>query len=1181
MPIEILAMEEVFHFLQEKELNEYSTPKSCLLIEDQQRGVLSPHIPVRVDNMSFVGFLDSGSHISAVSRDAALWLNAVPLKKPIKLRSVTDDFSVTESVTAIITIGGTPIEQELLVLPDLPKEVLLGNDFLARAKLSLHSAENMCKMGDLEIPFLTKEKRPSHSKDTPSLGVHLLEHVQYIKDNYTLAFPEYKQPFHDLIDEFMEVFDDKPSVAKVTPMRIDTGDAKPVRQRVRPLNPGKMEVSKKYTQEQVLLGILVPSNSDWASNYVFVIKPDGSIRPCGDFRNLNAVTVFDAYPMPIVHDVLVRVAQAKVFSTFDLSKGFNQIPLDTRDAYKTAIFTPLGLMHFIVMPFGLKNAPAVFQRVMEEVLGDMMHECVIPYIDDCTIYSNTPEEHLVHLRRFLEKMRAANLKINPKKIQPMQETIKLLGHIVENGKFRPDPAKIAGIQNFPLPKSVKQLQSFLGSINYYRTFVKGLAAVAKPLYALTSPAAPKIVSWSSEHKDIFEQLKKMVVGLVLHLPDLNGQFTIQTDASGYGLGAVLLAHKEGQLLPCSYISRGLTGPEKNYSVTEQECLAVVWAIEKFRMFVECREFIVQTDHKALVWLMGLKDPKGRLARWAMKLQGFTFRIEHRPGSINYVPDALSRNPLPISPEEYEVLSVEMVSEIALNQFPIFEEFSRAQVIEAQESDNFVKKVVSFLKDEPFSPDVGVKEKARIIATSRDAFILEDGLIVKYHNPEGYPAFLDDLNYERIVAPSSLKDLILRRLHDDVTGGHLGVDATFDSVQRRFYWPGMYHDVQDYVSTCHICQTCRSSNSKPLGLMRSSELTLPWDKVSVDLIGPLPRSKDGNEQALVIIDTCSGWPEVFPLRGNAATAENCCKKVLSVFCRWGFPRKIVSDNGPQFASDLWTSVMALLKVKTVFVTPYHPQANPVERKNRDIKDYMRKYLSDQQKRWDLYIDPMLFALRSARNKSTGLTPAEVNLGKNLTAPIDVVLPGVGFNPETVKTTRDFAKRVSETLKRATHYLLENRELAGIEQKLYYDPMRKHGEFQVGDLVTLLAHPLSSRAKGVTAGLLPKREGPYIVLRKMSPLNYELGDINSKQPKTFAHVVQLKLYHQREGEAVMTDAVIPECIRAPDKVPIARGIGKKKGRPLGSKNSPTPVPSSPIRDGNPGDRITRSQTQVVQK
>jgi hypothetical protein len=373
---------------------------------------------------------------------------------------------------------------------------------------------------------------------------------------------------------------------------------------------------------------------------------------------------------------------------------------------------------------------------------------------------------------------------------------------------------------------------------------------------------------------------------------------------------------------------------------------------------------------------------------------------------------------------------------------------------------------------------------------------------------------------------------------------------------------------------------------------------PWLKVSVDIVGPLPKTARGNEYILVFIDTFSGWTEAFAQRAKANDATGCVDKAIEVFTRWGFPSHIVSDNGPQFAARVWNEVMAKLDVDAVYTAPYHPQANPVERTNKNIKSLLRKFAGANHKRWDECLSAILFVLRTTTNESTGVTPARLLLGHELTAPVDLLTFQQGQQVDFDENFQSYAKKVKHRFESSLRFCSESRELAAQEQKLKYDAKQRHIEFRTGDLVLLQSHPLSDKAKGIAASLMPKREGPYIVLERRGPLTYLLGEPDTKLPVTFAHVVQLRRFYVRDAELKVAPTVAPptEAGNKTDgnvasdaavvpageqkKKPIANkpgpGLGKKRGAKTGPKLAvATPPAASAVADGEE-PRVTRSST-----
>ena len=425
--------------------------------------------------------------------------------------------------------------------------------------------------------------------------------------------------------------------------KIITGDAIPIAQPAYRSNPKNLTFIKDEVARMEKQGLIRKSASPWASPVVVVGKKGGDLRFCVDYRKLNAVMKPDMYPLPRIDDMLESFNGAAWFTTLDLASGYWQVEMDEQDVEKTAFKTPFGLYEFLVMPFGLAYAPGTFQRLMNYILHDYLGKFVAVYLDDIIIYSKgSLENHLSHIAQVFETLRRAHLKIKLKKCHFCFPNIHFLGHVVGRDGIKPDPEKIQKIKDFPEPKSLTQLRSALGLFSYYRRFIKDFSNIARPLNSLLKKDEP--YHWEIKQQNAFDALKqKLISAPILIYPDFEKSFVLYTDASGTGIGAVLSQignDKKEHVV--AYASRSMNKAEQNYPITDQECLAIVWAIKYFQHYLELRPFILVTDHSALKWLQTSKIPKGRRARWVMDLQQFKFEIKHRPGKANANADALSR-----------------------------------------------------------------------------------------------------------------------------------------------------------------------------------------------------------------------------------------------------------------------------------------------------------------------------------------------------------------------------------------------------------------------------------------------------------------------------------------------------------------------------------------------------------
>ena len=506
---------------------------------------------------------------------------------------------------------------------------------------------NERQMGEVEIsscnsvhsePTVNSAHKPRHEQ--------LLAMLNLPKDE--LSVVEYEK-IRDFLCSNMDVFaldDTELGCTSLVQHEIDTGEHSPMKQHFRRVPFVHREKISQMVDDMLEKGIIQPSSSPWASPIVLVPKKDGQLRFCVDYRRLNSVTKKDQYPLPRIEDILDSLGEMHYFSTLDLASGYWQIEMGEEARQKSAFVTHRGLHEFVRMPFGLCNAPATFQRLMEVILdGILWKECFV-YIDDVLVCSKSPEEHLVHLTEVFERFRKANLRLKPKKCMFLRPKVPYLGHIISREGVSPDTEKVDKVKYYPIPASPTEVRQFLGLASYYRRFMKDFAKVAKPLYSLTCKDAE--FKWTRVCQDAFEALKRLLVTApVLAYPQFGEgiKFVLETDASTSGLGAVLSQkQQDGRLHPVAYASRKLQPAEENYAITELETLGIVWAVKYFRPYLLGHKVIVYSDIAACMSLLNCSNPSPKLARWAMIVQEMDLTIKHRSGKNNANADTLSRLP---------------------------------------------------------------------------------------------------------------------------------------------------------------------------------------------------------------------------------------------------------------------------------------------------------------------------------------------------------------------------------------------------------------------------------------------------------------------------------------------------------------------------------------------------------
>jgi transposase InsO family protein len=846
-------------------------------------------------------------------------------------------------------------------------------------------------------------------------------------------------------------------------------------------------------------GVIEPSNSPWSSPIVLAKKKDGKHRFCIDFRKVNEVTRKDAYPLPFINVILDKLRRARYISTIDLKSGHWQVPLTPSSKPITAFTVPSrGLYQFRVMPFGLHSAPATFQRLMDRVIGPELDPYCFAYLDDIVVLGETFEQHLEVLQEVFRRLRAANLRLNPDKCQFGRRSLTYLGHVVTAAGIRTDPDKVAAIRQLATPKTLRQLRRFLGMASWYRRFIPDFSRIAAPLNRLLKKGGRW--DWTSEQDAAFNTLKdSLSAAPVLACPDFGKPFVLQTDAADTGLGVALTQYVDGGDHVIAYASRSLTKPEQAYSTTEKECLAVVWGIEKMRPYLEGYRFTVLTDHQSLKWLQPIKDPTGRLARWAISLQQHDFDIRYRKGVLNRVADTLSRQP---AATEDETTPEDL---FALEDAPGCNWYNRMR----QEVE----------KDPTAHPDYCIRNER----LHRHFWDMSDSTEPELSGPW------------KLCVPKPARAAVLRECHDNPTAGHLGIAKTTARLALWYYWPGMFREAAQYVRNCPSCQRYKTPQQQPPGKMYPTPNRQPWETVSTDLVGPLPRSSRGNCYVVVMQDRFTKWVQCRAVR--KATARAVTQALYEdVITRFGCPVTVISDNGTQYTGGTFRTFLRELGIVHRLTPPYTPQANPVERTNKTQKTMVAQFCEADQKKWDARLPELMFALNTSRHESTKYTPALLNFGRELVVPNAVHRPTPGnaaadppADPSAdtaadppADTTADEVNEAADAvhhserlrlLKDTFELVRVNLARAFAKQSKHYNLRHREWRCHLGDRVLKRDHPLSSGAKGFAAKLAPKYSGPYTITKVLSPVVYNLRS-PSGQKILRVHIKDLKPYRMTE-------------------------------------------------------------------
>ena len=729
---------------------------------------------------------------------------------------------------------------------------------------------------------------------------------------------------------------------------INTGNELPSNRQAYPLSVVQLEEQTKQIGVLLKRRLIRESTSPWGAPVLFVRKPrTEEWRMCIDYRALNNKTIKNAYPLPRIQDCIDRLGKATHCTTLDLTSGYHQIRIAPKDIEKTAFNTRYGKYEFLVMSFGLTNAPATFQMLMNQILRPYIDKFVLVYLDDILIYSNSTEEHRKHLRLVLDVLRKHKLYVRPRKCTIDQPEVEFCGHIVGGGIVKVLDQKVKVIREWPVPKNVHEVRQFYGLANYYRRFVRNFGQIGAPLAALFKQEngdkrKNRPIIWNTSHQFAFERLKQALTNApVLQQPDPMKPYTIETDASDFAIGYVLMQQgDDGLMHPVAFDGRKLRGAELRYPTHEKELLAIKEAVVKWKHYIENNHTTtILTDHESLKYMNSVSKPSKRLARWIDEFQGYDLDIRYRRGRDAVVPDALSRRP-----DYFNYI--------------------------ANEKDNYISYIKQFLIDGTLPNEA---EKRGQVMHHVDDFMLDEdqGLLRKLRNGERVP----------YIEPLFRGDF-MQSLHHQF--GHLSYASIANAIESRGWWPAMESDVRRFIATCPNCQIAqrqRVDQEREQHQLLTDPFIQPFQRWGIDLIGVLPKTAKGNRWIITAIDYATGWPvaKAVPRATEEVIADFLYEEI---YMHYGAPQELFSDGG----KNLWSGVVQayLKKIGTEHKgsSPYHPRTNgKVERLNGILGEMITKLLMGKPtKLWDLYLDTALFACRIRTNTTTKTSPFYLLYGR---------------------------------------------------------------------------------------------------------------------------------------------------------------------------------------------------------
>ena len=991
-------------------------------------------LDVSVNKVTCKALLDTGATISVFgSHSNQLWPANIDTTRKVNERIIAANGHNMTCIARIkipVTYQGITRNIKVLIIPEVVEQFILGINFYHAFNLKIQQQ-------------IVSISRPIEIYD---------------QTNDIELTNEQKDRLNNVLQQFLYSNDSFVGCQTRIKHHIDTGDQKPICQRLYQYSPDMEEKMKCEIDRWLRLGYIETANTDWRHPIVPVMKKNGKIRLCLDARKLNSITKRDTYMSPDLNHIFRRFPEATLFFSVDLTDAFLQTELTESSKEKTAFGIPgKGCFQYKRMPFGLKNSAATQSRVMNMILGEDLEPRVFHYLDDVVISSKTFDELLELISIVANRLSNSGLSVNPEKLEGPCSRIKFIGRIFDCDGQHPEEAKVEAIMNLPTPKTVKEVRSLVGTVTWYSHFIKDFSSLMAPITSLIKKKAQKLY-WTEEAEFAFKRIKHALTSHpVLRPPDYTRPFMIQCDASQYGVGAVLAQLDDnGKEYVISYYSHKLTKEEQKYHAYERECLAVLKGLDHFKPYVYLQPIVIVTDHHSLTQTLKYKGKSGRLLRWSLMLQPHAHQIIHRSGSQMIVADALSR----ARPE---------IQEIDDDNFMFYE----INAIYAEITDS-----VEPLSDEELTTAAKVikqfEELRRNISTNPDAYlnfrVQDDRIFKKMENRE---TRIED--WLEIPHPTQ-RIKVFNWGHNEVL--HAGVDKTVDKILELFWWKGICRDVTKNIKSCVKCAQIKVPNYSPKGIMTEFHLpTRVGAEIRIDFKGPLPQTTQYGYRFIVVAQEALSRYLVADCL-TRATVDNTIKflkeKVLNIFPN---VEVIRHDRGTQFMSDKFKAFLLENNIKAIPTASYAPHQNPVERANRSIGEALTLCMlrnPDNHSNWHRFVNTIIDKINNRKHDATKLRPKMVAFG---------LLEGEQrMNDET-------HQRIKETA-------YNNSKKAYESRRKEYNKHATRREFDPGDMVMAKYRTLSSGSHNWMSKLAAKYY-PVKIIRKLGHNTYEVLDVNNSK------------------------------------------------------------------------------------